>query len=68
MPKAKTDEVWEARIRFWPGDIERHMLVVIYYAWKDGRIQFLPAFDTEGDPIWSDSCDKFELIKKAGER
>lgn len=65
--KAKTDEVWEARIKFWPEDTERRMLIKIYYAWRDGRIQFVPAFDSEGDPIWAESCAKFELVAKSGE-
>lgn len=66
--KPQMDEIWEARVQFWPGDEERHMLVVIYYAWKDGRIQFVPALCYDGDPIWAESCDKFELIRKVGQR
>lgn len=62
MPK--TDEYWVARIRYWPGDEERLTLIKIYYAWKDGRIQFVPALCYEGDPIWADSCHEFELVEK----
>jgi hypothetical protein len=62
MPKI--DEVWEAKIKFWPEDTERHMLIKIYYVWADGRIQFTPALCYDGGPIWAESCAKFELIGK----
>ena len=62
--KVKTDEIWEARIEFWPGDIERIMLIRIYYAWQNGKIQFVPALCYDGPPIWAESCYKFELVER----
>lgn len=62
--KPKIDEIWEARVRYWPGDEERQMLVKIFYVWKDGRIQFVPAMCCEGDPIWAEQCAQFELVRK----
>lgn len=66
MPKI--DEVWEAKIKFWPEDEERHMLVIIYYVWADGRIQFIPALCYEGDPIWVHQCAQVKWIRKVGNR
>ena len=62
--KPKTDEIWSVKLKYWPSDIERNMLVIIYYAWADGRIQFLPLNCCEGDPIWADQCAMFELIER----
>ena len=62
MPK--TDEIWVARIKYWPSDKERYVVIKIYYAWKDGRLQFVPTHCSEGDPIWADDCHEFELIRK----
>lgn len=61
------DELWEAKIRFWPTDTERHMLIRIYYVWKDGSIQFVPALCYEGYPIWAESCASFKLLRKVQE-
>lgn len=61
----KMNELWVARVRYWPGDKERLIVVKIYYVWKDGRIQFVPIHCLgEGDPIWEESCDQFELVRK----
>ena len=62
--KPKIDELWEAIIRFWPGDERRHMIVKIYYVWHDGAIQFVPLTDYSGDPIWAESCYEFTLLSK----
>lgn len=62
MPKI--DEVWEARIKFWPEDKERHMLVVIYYVWANGVIEFKPALCYDGPPIADYQCAQVEWIGK----
>lgn len=60
----KMNELWVARVRYWPGDKERLIVVKIYYVWRDGRVQFVPIHCDEGDPIWEESCDQFELVRK----
>ena len=58
MPKI--DEVWEARIKFWPEDKERHMLVVIHYVWASGAIEFKPALCYDGPPIADYQCAQID--------
>lgn len=62
MPKI--DEVWEAKIKFWPEDEERHMLVVIYYVWASGVIEFKPALCYDGPSIADYQCAQVEWIRK----
>ena len=62
--KPKNDELWIARIRYWPEDTEHLVVIKIYYVWKDGRIQFVPIHCYDGDPIWAESCDRFELVRR----
>ena len=67
MLEVKRDEIWEVHIKFWPEDTERHMLIRIYYVWRDGSIQFVPALCYDGGPIYAASCAKFELLRKVND-
>ena len=63
-PKPKTGDLWLARVRYWPEDKTRLLIVKLYYVWADGRIQFVPAYCDCPEPIWSDCCFSFKLLKK----
>jgi hypothetical protein len=64
LPKPETSDVWVARIKYWPGANEIITIVRIFYAWKDGAIQFVPWGGDDGDPIWATNCQLFELLEK----
>lgn len=60
----RNDDYWIARIKYWPGADEITTIVRIFYAWKDGGIQFVPWGGDEGDPIWATNCQLFELVER----
>jgi hypothetical protein len=64
MQKPKIDEKWEVRIKFWPEDSARLMIVEIYYVWASGAIEFKPAFCYDGPPIADYQCAQVEWIRK----
>lgn len=59
-----TDEFWIARIVYWPGGPEVVTIIKVYYAWKNGQLQFVPFGNDEGEPVWNNACHKFELLEK----
>ena len=64
MIKPQMDEYWIARIQYWPEQEPVVDVIYIYYAWKTGEIDFIPATQGEGDPIRSTQCAQFELLEK----
>lgn len=60
--KPHMDEYWIARIQYWPEQVPETHIVLIYYIWKDGAIDFIPFGD--GSPIRSTQCAQFELLEK----
>lgn len=58
------DEYWIARIKYWPDEEARIDVVLIYYPWEDGTVDFIPCGHGEGDPIRSTQCAHFEFLEK----
>ena len=58
----KIDDMWIARIRYWPEREMETAIVCIYYVWQNGDIDFIPFF--EGDVIRSTQCAQFELVER----
>ena len=59
----KMDEYYIARIAYW-GEEPRVEVVFIYYAWKNGEIDFVPCTGIGADPIRASDCELFELLEK----
>ena len=62
--KPQIDEYWIARIQYWPGDSVDIEIVLIYYPWKDGTVDFIPFGSLEGDIVSSVQCAQFELLER----
>lgn len=62
--KPQMDEYWIARVQYFPLHEPEVVIVKIYYAWKDGGIQFVPFGCDEGGPIWAQSCVSFEMLER----
>lgn len=63
--RAKMDEYYIARIRYWPEQEPEIDVVYIYYVWRDGAIDFIPcAAGPEGDPVRSTQCAEFVLLER----
>lgn len=60
----KMDEYWIARIKYWPGDESKIDVILIYYVWENGDIDFIPFQGVDGDPIRTTCCEQFELLEK----
>ena len=61
----KMDEYWVARIGYWSNEEPKIDIVIIYYVWENGEIDFIPcAQGYGGDPIRTSVCESFELIEK----
>lgn len=64
----QVDELWRARIQYWPGQIPVETIVQIYYIWHNGDIAFVPILTgSTNEQILSSQCASFELIGKLGE-
>ena len=59
----KMDEYYIARIAYC-GEEPRVEVVFIYYAWKNGEIDFVPCTGIGADPIRASDCELFELLEK----
>ena len=64
MAECKMDEYWIARIKYWPEEDARIDVVLIFYPWENGDIDFIPCGNGEGDPIRSSQCAQFELLER----
>lgn len=65
MPNPQMDEYWIARIQYWPKQTPVVDVVIIYYAWENGEIDFIPCIGGGGgDPVRSTQCAHFELLEK----
>ena len=64
MTKPQMDEMWIARIRYWPEQEPIVDVVCIYYVWQNGDIDFIPFMQGDGDPIRTTECAHFELLEK----
>lgn len=62
--KPQMDEYWIARIQYWPKQNPVVDVVIIYYAWENGEIDFIPCIGGGGDPVRSTQCAHFELLEK----
>lgn len=60
--KPQMDEYWIARVEYWPERGKETTIVLIYYVWEDGSIDFIP-FGDDG-PIRSTQCAQFELLER----
>ena len=64
MDKPQMDEYWIARIGYWSTEEPKVDIVIIYYIWENGDIDFIPcAQGYGGDPIRTSMCESFELIE-----
>lgn len=59
----KMDEYWIARIAYW-GEKPKVDVVLIFYAWENGEIDFIPCSGIGADPIRASDCESFELLEK----
>lgn len=64
MTKPQMDEMWIARIRYWPEQEPIVDVVCIFYAWQNGDIDFIPFMQGDGDPIRNTECAHFELLER----
>ena len=62
-PAVQTDDYWIARINYW-GEKPKIDVVIIYYVWKTGEIDFIPCTGIGADPIRNTECESFELLEK----
>jgi hypothetical protein len=62
-PVVQTDDYWVARINYW-GEKPKIDVVIIYYVWKTGEIDFIPCTSIGADPIRNTECESFELLEK----
>lgn len=61
----KIDEYYIARIGYWSKERTKVDVVMIFYVWDNGEIDFIPcAQGYGGDPIRSSQCATFELLEK----
>lgn len=60
--RPKIDEYWIARIKYWPDEDARIDVVLIYYPWGNGDVDFIPCGEEE--PIRSTQCAQFELLER----
>ena len=59
----KTEEYWIARIAYW-GEKPKVDVVLIFYAWANGEIDFVPCSGIGADPIRASECESFELLER----
>lgn len=62
-PIPQIDEYWIARINYW-GEKPKIDVIIIYYVWKTGEIDFIPCTGIGADPIRNTECESFELLEK----
>lgn len=58
----KQDEYWIARVEYWPARGKETTVVLIYYVWADGSVDFIPFGDES--PVRSTQCAQFELLER----
>ena len=64
----QVDELWRARIQYWPGQVPTETIVQIYYIWRSGDIAFIPILaGSTSERILTSQCVSFELLERLGE-
>ena len=64
MTEALIDEFWIVRVQYWPEQKPEITVALIFYAWQNGDIDFIPFNSYEGEPVRSSQCAHFELLEK----
>ena len=62
-PVPKMDDYWIARIAYW-GEKSKVDVVMIFYVWENGEVDFIPCAGIGADPIRASECESFELLEK----
>jgi hypothetical protein len=64
MTNAIINEYWIARVQYRPEQEPEIIVCLVFYAWQNGDIDFIPFNSYEGDPVRSTQCARFELLER----
>ena len=63
-PIPKMDEYWIARIKYWPGGESKVDVILIFYVWNNGEIDFIPFQSADGDPFVPHAVNSLNYLRK----